>query len=70
MFVVQQELGNTGRLWHTSDDGETWEQLTLPSTSRDMYFTLGSQNAGDIWITYANRPNGEKVYHSLDGGEN
>ena len=70
VFVVQQELGNTGRLWRTTDDGGTWEQLTLPSTSRDMYFTLGSQNAGDIWITYTNRPNGEKVYHSADGGEN
>ncbi len=70
VFVVQQETGNNGRLWRTMDDGLTWEQLTLPSTSRDMYFTLGSQNAGDIWITYTNRPNGEKVFHSTDGGEN
>ena len=70
VFVVQQELGNTGRLWRSTDDGSTWAQITLPSNSRDMYFTLGSQNAGDIWVTYTNRPNGEKVYHSTDGGEN
>lgn len=70
VFVVQQELGSTGRLWRTTDDGQTWAQLTLPSTNRDLYFTLGSQNAGDIWVTYTNRPDGEKVYHSSDGGEN
>ncbi|HNI04401.1 MAG TPA: PKD domain-containing protein [Flavobacteriales bacterium] len=68
VFVVQQEMGGSGRLWRSADDGVTWAQITLPSTSRDMYFTLGSQNAGDIWITYTDRPNGQKVYHSSDGG--
>ena len=68
VFVVHQEQGSISRLWRSTDDGATWTQLTLPSTSRDLYFTLGSQGAGDMWVTYTNRPNGQKVYRSTDGG--
>ncbi|MBK8614667.1 MAG: PKD domain-containing protein [Flavobacteriales bacterium] len=68
VFVVQQEQGNTSKLWRTTDGGTTWAQLTLPSTSHDVYFGLGGTNAGDIWLGYANRPNGQKVYKSSNGG--
>lgn len=70
VFVVQQEQGSSSKLWRTVDDGGYWYQLTLPSSSRDLYFTVGSQNADDIWVTYTNRPDGQKVYHSADGGVN
>ncbi|MEO8733574.1 MAG: PKD domain-containing protein, partial [Flavobacteriales bacterium] len=68
IFTVQQAIGNSSVLWRTVDDGATWSQLTLPSASRNLYFTLGSENPGDIWVGYKDRPNGQKVYHSADGG--
>ena len=54
VFVVQQEQGSSSKLWRTVNDGEYWYQLTLPSSSRDLYFTVGSENANDIWVTYTN----------------
>jgi photosystem II stability/assembly factor-like uncharacterized protein len=68
VIVVHQVQGNTSRLWRTTDDGLTWTQLTLPSTSRNIFFSLGGTNAGDIWLGYTNRPNGQKIYKSADGG--
>jgi len=68
VMVVHQVQGSTSKLWRTTDGGATWTQLTLPGTQRNLFFSLGGSNAGDIWLGYTNRPNGQKVYHSGDGG--
>jgi PKD repeat protein len=68
VMVVQQVQGNTSRLWRTTDGGANWTQLTLPGTQRNLFFSLGGANAGEIWLGYTNRPNGQKVYKSTDGG--
>lgn len=70
VMVVQQALGAASRLWRTDDDGTTWHQLTLPSSSRNMFFAVGSTNSDEMWVAYTDLGNGLKVYHSTNAGVN
>jgi hypothetical protein len=69
VLFVLQAVGNTSRIWRTTDNGNTWAQMSLPSTSRNLYFCAG-EGPDELWVAYQYRPDGQKVYHTTDGGAN
>lgn len=61
--------GSTGLLWKTTNGGVLWNQLTIPAgNSRIMQLTINPLNENEIWIAYTSGSNGNKVYHSINGG--
>jgi photosystem II stability/assembly factor-like uncharacterized protein/PKD repeat protein len=69
-IYLHQAVGNSSKLWRTTDHGTTWEEVNLPSTLRDMNFTLGTASEHEIWISFYYGGNTNKVYHTTDGGTN
>lgn len=61
--------GGTGKLWKTTDAGQTWAQLSLPTgNSSRMLLALNPTNAQELWLAYPSGSNGFKVYKTTNGG--
>ncbi|MBX7051954.1 MAG: T9SS type A sorting domain-containing protein [Flavobacteriales bacterium] len=69
-IYLHQGVGSSSVLWRTTDHGESWEELNLPETYRDMNFTLSATNPDELWISFYYAPDDNKVYHTIDGGQN
>ncbi|MBL7825855.1 MAG: T9SS type A sorting domain-containing protein [Saprospiraceae bacterium] len=58
-----------GKLWKTTDGGQTWNELGLPpGYARRVILTLSPEDENLLWIAYADGDNGQKVYQTVDGG--
>ncbi len=68
VFYAQVLVNNISRLYKSTDGGITFNQLNLPLTKRELYFTVGYENAAEIWLGFPGGANGNKVYKSADGG--
>ncbi len=69
VMYVQQAMGNnTSKLWRTGDHGNSWEEVPLPSNMRYISFTTSSSNADELWISYYDAGNNNKVYHTVNAG--
>lgn len=70
IYVHQRpSSGSVGMLWRTSNEGVLWNQLTLPAgNSRVLCMTSNPQNENELWIAYTYGSNGNKVFHSINGG--
>ncbi|WP_367390623.1 choice-of-anchor J domain-containing protein [Lewinella sp. LCG006] len=71
MYVCQQmNTGNLGRLWKTTDAGNTWQQLTLPvaSNTRKMLVQVDPLDENIVYIAFQSTGNGQRIYKSEDGG--
>ena len=65
----QPSSGSVGYLWKTTDGGQTWIQLSIPSgNSRRLLMTLDPRNENHLWIAYPSGSNGNKVYETTNGG--
>jgi photosystem II stability/assembly factor-like uncharacterized protein/PKD repeat protein len=69
-LYVQQGVGNTGEIWHSSDHGLTWEEMNLPQNLRYFSFSLSGTNPLEMWISYYDGNNSNKVFRTQDGGAN
>ncbi|MFM6935847.1 MAG: VPS10 domain-containing protein [Flavobacteriales bacterium] len=71
IYLNQQPAsGNIGKIWKTSDGGQTWTSLTLPSgNSRLMLLSLNPLNENELWLAYVSGANGNKVFKTTDGGQ-
>lgn len=69
-LYLQQAVGNTSVIWRSTDHGISWEQISLPSSLRYLSFTLGGANPNEIWVSYYDGTNGNKVFYSNDAGVN
>ncbi|MFN5620042.1 MAG: T9SS type A sorting domain-containing protein [Flavobacteriales bacterium] len=69
-LYVQQGVGNTGKLWHSSDHGITWEEMDLPQNLRYFSFSLSGTNPLELWISFYDGNNSNKVFRTQDGGTN
>jgi PKD repeat protein len=69
-LYVQQGVGNTGKIWHSSDHGLTWEEMDLPQNLRYFSFSLSGTNPLEMWISYYDGNNSNKVFRTQDGGAN
>jgi photosystem II stability/assembly factor-like uncharacterized protein len=66
----QPSSGNVGTLWKSTNGGQTWTALTIPSgNSRRMLLTLDPVDHQNIWIAYPGGSNGNKIFHSTNGGQ-
>lgn len=71
MYVVEGLSNN--RLWHTSDGGTTWVNIT-PSAAASSNQTnisdiaVGDENPGEIWVTYSGVQSACKVLKSNNFG--
>ncbi|MFM7814761.1 MAG: PKD domain-containing protein, partial [Flavobacteriales bacterium] len=70
MYVQQAMGGSSSKMWRTLDHGLTWNQIPLPSTLRYLCFTTSATNANELWVGYYDGSNGNKVYHTVDAGQN
>jgi photosystem II stability/assembly factor-like uncharacterized protein len=72
MYVVQRPAsGNVGKIWKTTDGGATFTQLTIPTTtgsSSRILLSINPENDNELWIAYAGGANGQKLFHTNDGG--
>jgi photosystem II stability/assembly factor-like uncharacterized protein len=72
IYLNQQPAsGSTGTLWKTTDAGENWNSLPIPSgNSRRMLLNIDPTNDQIIWIAYPDGSNGNKIFKSINGGLN
>ena len=67
-IYLHQAIGNSSAMWRSTDHGSTWQEMNLPQSLRNMNFTLGTSSEDELWVSYYNGSNGNKVYHSTNGG--
>jgi len=71
VFYLQVVVNNVSHLVRSADGGSTWNEVTLPvSGKRELVFTLGYSSPDELWIAFTYGSNGQKVYHTADGGTN
>ncbi|MCB9191048.1 MAG: choice-of-anchor J domain-containing protein [Flavobacteriales bacterium] len=73
MYVCQQNVNpsSSGTLWKTTDGGQNWNSLTLPSVSnsRKMLLQVDPTDHNNVWIAFESTGNGQRVYKSENGGQ-
>ncbi|MBC8047121.1 MAG: T9SS type A sorting domain-containing protein, partial [Fimbriimonadaceae bacterium] len=70
-FSQRPVSGSIGKLWKTTDGGTTFSELTIPSATgyRDrILLALNPENENDIYLAYPGASDGNKIFHSDDGG--
>jgi photosystem II stability/assembly factor-like uncharacterized protein len=70
IIYVQVVIGGISKLGRSDDGGVTWTMVTLPSSKREMVFTLSYTNPDELWVAFTYGGDGQKIYHTLDGGTN
>jgi photosystem II stability/assembly factor-like uncharacterized protein len=74
MYVCQQNVNpsSSGTLWKTTDGGQNWSTIALPSVSnsRKMLIQVDPTDHQKIWIAFESSSNGQRVYKSVNGGAN
>jgi photosystem II stability/assembly factor-like uncharacterized protein len=71
IYLNQQPAsGNTGKLWKTTDGGQNWSLVSIPSgNSRRMLLSINPLNENELWIAYPSGANGNKVFKTTNGGQ-
>ncbi len=67
-IYLHQAVGNASAMWRSVDHGTTWTAVNLPSTLRNMTFTLSGDDENTLWVSYYDGSNGQKVYKTSNGG--
>ncbi|MEX1187723.1 MAG: T9SS type A sorting domain-containing protein [Bacteroidia bacterium] len=70
IFIVQVLENSITQLYKSIDGGISFNQLTLPQSRREVYFSLSYENENEFWIAYTAGSNGNKIYRTSDGGGN
>lgn len=72
MYVCQQNVNpsSSGTLWKTTDGGQNWNSIALPSVSnsRKMLIQVDPTDHQKVWIAFESSSNGQRVYKSVNGG--
>ena len=70
VIYAQQVINNISVIWKTIDKGVTWSLIPLPQNEREINFTLSDDNEDELWISYPQGANANKVYHTTNSGSN
>lgn len=72
IYLTQQLTGSNGLLWKTTDGGASWNSLTTPGNTnkRKMLLSLDMEDENHLWLAYPDGNNGQKIYETIDGGQN
>ena len=73
MYLFQRAASSwdPGFLWKTTNGGQSWTSLPLPpGYARRVVLTLSAEEEQVLWLAYTDGANGQKVYKSVDGGQN
>lgn len=73
MYVSQRpSTGNTGLLWKSTDAGNSWNTLPLPTltagTRNRILLSCDLANDRILYLAFPSGGNNSKVYKSIDGG--
>lgn len=72
MYVGQRPaFGSAGKLWKTTDGGETFSELTIPTASgtKDrILLAVNPEDENEVYLAYPGGNDGNKVFRSDDGG--
>lgn len=71
IYLSQQPAsGNNGQVWKTTDGGQTWNTIPLPSgpNRRRILLALDPENENLLTVAFPQGGNGQKVYRTSDGG--
>ncbi len=71
MYVSQRPAsGSTGKVFKTSDGGQTWTQLSIPTgNSSRILLSLDPVNDMVLYMAYPSGSNGNKVFMTENGGQ-
>ena len=70
LYVVQRQSWSPVVLHRSLDSGATWTQITLPSgIGSRMVLALDPVQAMHVVAAFPDAPNGQKVYRSMNGGQ-
>ena len=70
MFVHQRpSSGSVGYLWKTTNGGFLWDPVAIPAgNSTRALLAINPQNENELWMAYPSGSNGNKVFHTINGG--
>ena len=68
IYAVQQINGG-GKVWKTTNGGSTWNYLTLPAATKEMYISISGEDEDIVFLALDNGySNVNKVFKSTNGG--
>jgi photosystem II stability/assembly factor-like uncharacterized protein len=69
VIYIVQRINGGGKVWKTTDAGDSWFELSLPAATRDMYISVSATDENEIFLALDNGySNTNKIFHSTDGG--
>lgn len=60
--------GTRNSMWRTTDGGESWSFVSTPNGGVNM-ITIHEDEPNTLWLAMASYNEGEKIYKSIDGGD-
>lgn len=71
IYLSQQPAsGSNGKIWKTSDGGNSWVELNKPSgNSRRILLAHNPLNENHLWIAYPDGANGFKIFKTVNSGQ-
>ena len=65
-------IATYNRIWRTTDGGTSWEDIRpgLPGGNPMSDIAISTSDPNHIWVTFQGWSSGQKVYTSLDAGDN
>lgn len=74
IYAIVKESYWTWKIFKSTDGGNLWTEVPTPPYNggswRNLSFTLNPFNKDEIWLASNSSSNGNKIYSSLDGGNN
>jgi PKD repeat protein/photosystem II stability/assembly factor-like uncharacterized protein len=71
LFQRDESSWDPGLLWKSTDGGQSFDQLPLPQGyARRCVLSCDAEDERIVWLAYPDGNDGEKIFRSMDGGEN